>query len=165
MKRLAALLWLVLAFPAAAQESGWHYAPYPGEGDRAALGCSYGSTPQVHVCIAVRCEDDFTIGLHLDTTRLGGDAGRWSLSIDEATFPVVADAVDGSPYGARVEGDVGAIIDAIKNGDSFFIDALDGEPPPNNGIGLAGSLNAINQALYFCAPRAVPQPEVADDDN
>lgn len=165
MKRLAALLLLAMAGPAQAQESGWHYSPYPGEGDRAALGCSYASTPQVHACVAVRCEDDFTVGLHLDTTRLGGDAGRWTISIDETAYLVTAVLVDGSPYGARIEGDVAPIIEAIKNGDSFFIDPIDGEPVPDRGIGLAGSLNAINQALYFCAPRVVPEAEEADHDD
>jgi hypothetical protein len=157
MKRLAAIAVLALAAPATAQESGWHYSPYPGEGDRAAMGCAYGSMPASHACIVVRCDDDFSIALYFDTTRMGGDAGRWTIEIDEATYPVAAAAVDGSPYRARVsEGDVPAIIDAIKNGDSLFLMPPDGAPIPNNGIGLSGSLYAINQALYFCAPRVDP---------
>ena len=43
---------------ALAQEAGWNYSPYPGEGDRAAMGCTGGSTPAKHVCLVVRCEDD-----------------------------------------------------------------------------------------------------------
>jgi hypothetical protein len=160
MKRIVPAIVLFAAAPAAAQEAGWRFSPYPGEGDRAALGCSYGSTPERHTCIAVRCEDDFSVGLHLDTTRLGGDAGRWRLSIDDDDLVVNAVAVDDSPYGAKVEGDVAEIIEAIKNGVSLFLDPLDGSPVPSSGIGLAGSLNAINQALYFCAPRVVPdQPD------
>ena len=41
-------LWVALLFgvsPALAQEAGWHYSPFPAEGDRATLGCSYGATP------------------------------------------------------------------------------------------------------------------------
>lgn len=168
MTRLAGLLLLASAVPAVAQESGWHYSPYPGEGDRAALGCSYASTPAHHVCIAVRCEDDFSTALHIDTTRLGGDAGRWSVTIDrEHPIAVTAVAVEGSPYGAKIEGDVMPIIEAIRNGNSFFLDPADGGPVPDRGIGLTGSLKAINQALYFCAPRAVPQTgeKEADDDD
>ena len=150
---------LLGATGAAAQESGWHYSPYPGEGDRAALGCAYNSTPAIHSCVAVRCEDNFTVAVHLDTTRLGGDAGRWGIAIDDATFEVTASAVAGSPYGAMVEGDTADLLHAITNGVSMFLEPLDGAPVPNNGIGLSGSLNAINQALYFCAPRVVPESE------
>ena len=153
----AGVTLLVLLGPAGAQEAGWHYSPYPGEGDRAALGCAYGSTPEIHTCIAVRCEDDFTVALHLDTTRLGGDAGRWQLEIDNEDFNVTAVGVEGSPYSAKISGDVSAIIEAIKNGVSLFLDPLDGSPVPSSGIGLAGSLYAINQALFFCAPRVETQ--------
>jgi hypothetical protein len=149
----AGLTWLVLAATGTAQEAGWAYSPYTGEGDRAAMGCSYGSTPDEHACVVVRCEDDFTVALYLDTTRAGGDAGRWSMQIDRQVHEVTAVDVAGSPYGAKVEGDVAAIINDIKNGDSFFIDPRDGAEPPNRGIGLSGSLYTINQALYFCAPR------------
>lgn len=158
MKALVPAIVVLAAAPAAAQEAGWHYSPYPGEGDRAALGCAHGSTPQVHTCIAVRCEDDYTVAVHLDTTRLGGDAGRWQLEIDNEDFTVTAVEVEDSPYGAKVSGHVSAIIEAIKNGVSLFLDPLDGAPVPSSGIGLSGSLYAINQALYFCAPRNEPEP-------
>jgi hypothetical protein len=140
------------AVPALAQHSGWHYSPYPGEGDRAALGCAYESTPEIHTCVAVRCEDDFSVALYIDTRRLGGDGGRWRLQIDDAQHEVVAEAVAESPYGAKVAGDVGPIIEAIKHGVSLYLDPLEGAPLTRNGIGLTGSLYAINRALYFCAP-------------
>jgi hypothetical protein len=148
------LVGVAIAGPTLAQQSGWHYSPYAGEGDRAALGCAYESTPEIHTCVAVRCEDDFSVALYVDTKRLGGDGGRWRLQIDEATHEVVATPVANSPYGAKVEGDVAAIIDAIKNGVSLYLDPLEGSPLTRNGIGLSGSLYAINQALYFCAPKA-----------
>lgn len=164
--RAGFLVVALAAAPAAAQESGWHFSPYPGEGDRAALGCSYASTPAHHVCIAVRCEDDFSTALHIDTTRLGGDAGRWSLTIDrEHPIAVTAVTVDGSPYGAKIEGEVAPIIEAIRNGNSFFLDPLDEGPVPDRGIGLTGSLDAINRALYYCAPRVTPQAENKETDN
>ena len=135
-----------------AQESGWHYSPYPGEGDRAALGCAYESTPEIHTCVAVRCEDDFSVALYIDTKRLGGDGGRWRFEIDDASHDVVATEVVNSPYGAKVDGDVMAILEGIKNGVSLYLEPLEGNPLTRNGIGLSGSLYAINQALYFCAP-------------
>ncbi len=60
--------------------------------------------------------------------------------------------VEGSPYGAKVDGDVTAILEGIKNGVSLYLEPLEGSPLTRNGIGLSGSLYAINQALYFCAP-------------
>jgi hypothetical protein len=143
---------LLLALPAAAQEGGWHYSPFPGEGDRAALGCSPGSTPESHTCLAVRCEDDFSVGLHVETTRDGGDAGRWRLQVDDQVFEVVAAPSTTSPYGAKVEGDVAPFLDAIKNGGEGFVEPIDGAETSSRALPLTGSLEAINQALFFCAP-------------
>lgn len=152
MKLLPLIPALLLALPAVAQEGGWSYSPFPGEGDRAALGCSAGSTPDSHTCLAVRCEDDFSVGLHIETTRDGGDAGRWRLQIDEDVFEVTATAIDGSPYGAKVEGDVGPFLDAIRNGGEGFVEPVDGAETSSRSLPLGGSLQAINQALFFCAP-------------
>jgi hypothetical protein len=160
--RLAILALVAGTLPALSQESGWTYSPFPGEGDRAAIGCSYGSTPDSHSCVVVRCEDDFTVGLHIKTTRPGGDAGAWRIQVDKDIFEVEAVAVDGSPYGARVAGEVSRIIDSIRNGDSLFIDPRDSREPPSRGIGLAGSLRATTQALFFCAPR---NPEAGTDES
>lgn len=145
-----------LAAPALAQEAGWHYSPLAGEGDRAALGCAAGSTPQVFVCLAVRCEDDFTVGIHFYTSRPGGDAGRWRIDIDKEDGREVDAKPDGSPYHARIEGDVAPLLEALKNGGLAYLDPKAGPDLPRNGITLTGSLSVINQALYFCAPRVPP---------
>jgi hypothetical protein len=151
-------LVLLLAAPAAAQEGGWHYSPYPGEGDRAALGCSAGSTPDSHTCVAVRCEDDYSVGLHIDTTREGSDAGRWRLQVDDDVWEMTAVEETGSPYGAKVEGDVVPFLDAVKNGGEAFVEPVDGAETSSRALPLEGSLYAINQALFFCAPtRAEPE--------
>ena len=144
---------LALTAPAAAQEAGWHYSPLPGEGDRAALGCTYGSTPERFACLAVRCEDDFRTGVHVHTSRAGGDKGRWDLEFDKEGehFPVTAVA-DGSPYGARIEGDVGPLLEQLKNAGLVYLDPQDGLPI-DRAISLAGSLAAINRALFYCAPK------------
>jgi hypothetical protein len=151
--RLAALpVVLLLAAPAAAQEGGWHYSPFPGEGDRAALGCSPGSTPESHACVAIRCEDDYSVGLHIETTREGSDAGRWRLQVDADVWEVTAVEVAGSAYGAKVEGDTAPFIDAVKNGGEAFVEPIDGAETSSRALPLSGSLYAINQALFFCAP-------------
>jgi hypothetical protein len=155
----ALLIWLagwfaVLASPALAQEGGWHYSPLEGEGDRAALGCGFGSTPTEFSCLAVRCEDDFEVGLHIYTSRPGGDAGRWLIEFDKEGERFEVDAkADGSPYHARAEGDVAPLIEALKNGAIAYLDPIAGPEVPKNGITLDGSLYVINQALYFCAPK------------
>ena len=158
MKRGALALALLLAAPAAAQEGGWDYSPFPGEGDRAALGCSAGSTPESHTCIAVRCEDDFSVGLHVETTREGSDAGLWRVQIDDQVKEVTAVAVPNSAYGAKIEGDVAPIIAAIKDGGEGFVEPVDGAETSSRALRLEGSLYAINQALFFCAP-AAEEPE------
>lgn len=153
MKRLVAAAALLAATPATAQEAGWSYSPFRGEGDRAALGCTSGSTPKDHVCLAVRCEDDFSVALYVKTTRSEGDVGRWIVQIDDAAPTLDAEPVAaGLPYGGKFAGDVAIIIEALKQGSVAFLDPVVGERPSSNGIGLSGSLYAINQALYFCAP-------------
>ena len=148
-----------LPAPLLAQEAGWHYSPFDGEGDRAALGCTYGSDATRFSCLAVRCEDDLSVGLHIHTSREGGDAGRWVLEFDKEgeRFEVMA-VTDASPYRARIEADVAPILDQLKNGGLVYLDPVDG-PSIDRAISLSGSLHAINQALYFCAPRVTePAP-------
>ena len=148
-----------LATPALAQQSGWHYSPLPGEGDRAAMGCTYGSTPERHACLVVRCEDDFTVGLHIHTSRGGGDAGRWHIEFDKGDPRLEVEAVaDDTPYSARIQGDVAPLIEALKNGAVVYLDPDKGEPV-ERAISLNGSLYVINQALYFCAPKVPETPE------
>lgn len=160
MKRLLPALVLLLVGPAGAQEGGWHYAPFPGEGDRAALGCSAGSSPDSHTCIAVRCEDDYSIGIYLKTTREGGDTGRWSLVVDKDVLPFTAVATE-APYGAKVEADPAIVLDWIKQGGEAYVDPLDGAGPSSRSIPLGGSMLAINQALFFCAPTR-QEPEATE---
>lgn len=157
---LCVALFLGAATPALAQQAGWHYSPLPGEGDRATLGCSYGATPETFTCLAVRCEDDFTVGIHIHTSRPEGDAGAWVLEFDREMqrFPVTAIA-DGSPYGARIGGDIAPILQNLKDAGLVYLDPA-GSPPISRAISLSGSLRAINQALYFCAPRT---PSASDD--
>lgn len=145
---------MAIALPALAQEAGWHYSPFPGEGDRAALGCSANSTPQNFTCLAVRCEDDYSVGLHIHTSRADGDKGSWTLQFDrEFERTVEAEAADG-PYGARVVGDVARLVELLRVSGLVYLDRPDNAPIERQ-IPLTGSLNAINRALFFCAPRVV----------
>ena len=138
-----------IALPALAQEPGWHYSPLPGEGDRAALGCNREATAEAFVCLAVRCEDDFAVGLHIYTAALG--VSGWTLTIDrEFALPLVLEPSP-APYGGRIAGEVADLIDGLKNGGLAYLDATDGSISAQ--IPLTGSLDAINRALFFCAPR------------
>lgn len=153
MKRAILVLAMAVTVPALAQEAGWHYSPLSGEGDRAALGCSANSTPVDFSCIAVRCEDDHSVALHIHTSRAGGDDGSWTLQFDrEFAMPIEAEATDG-PYGARVVGDVAPLVDLLRVSGLVYLDRPDNAPIARQ-IPLTGSLNAINRALFFCAPRA-----------
>jgi len=153
-------LLLLLAAPAAAQEAGWHYSPLPGEGDRAALGCALGSTPQTYACLAIRCEDDFSAGVHIHTSRPARDAGDWAITVDKETRSFTAEAAE--PYGARLIGDFSWVLHNLSHGAVAYLAPADGSPMPANHIPLDGSLYAINAALAFCAPR-VPVEPIPDD--
>jgi hypothetical protein len=156
----------MMTAPVAAQEEGWHYSPLAGEGDRATLGCAPGSNAETFVCMAVRCEDDYSTGIHIHTSRSQGDAGEWLLTIDKENRTVRAVA-EGSPYGARIAGNGAWVLDRLQQGALAYLHRPDGEALPHNGISLDGSLHAINRALAFCAPR-VPaettiEPNAAND--
>ncbi|MET3899066.1 hypothetical protein ABIB57_003018 [Devosia sp. UYZn731] len=160
--RIAVIIAALLAIaPAWAQEAGWHYSPLPGEGDRAALGCASGSTAENYACVAVRCEDDFGVGLHLYTSRSEGDAGNWIVDIDEDAHPVSAQT-DAGPYGARISGDIQALRDGLEQGAVAYLQPQAGSPLALAAIPLSGSLAAINRALAYCAPRV---PKAAAEPN
>lgn len=148
---------VLLAGPAGAQEAGWHYSPLPGEGDRAALGCALGSTPESHACVAVRCEDDFSIGVHIMTSRAGSDAGDWAVTIDKQTRRV--EAVAREPYGARIVTGIDWLLENLAHGAVAYLEPESGPPMPVNHIPLDGSLRTITQALAYCAPRRPAQSE------
>ena len=159
---LAVMALLLGAWPATAQEAGWHYSPLPGEGDRAALGCALASTPEQFVCLAVRCEDDFSTGVHVHTGRSAGDIGGWRITIDKEDrgFTGVA---DGAPYGARIEGEIDWLLDGLRNGATAYLHPVEGPALPLNSIPLSGSLHAINSALALCAPRVPAKPVEPND--
>jgi hypothetical protein len=158
----ALLLGLLAGTSLAAQEAGWRYSPLPGEGDRATLGCALGSTTTTFACIAVRCEDDFSTGIHIHTSRSEGDAVVWAITVDKQTRSFVA--LPSQPYGARLDGDTAWVLDNLRNGAVAYLEPTDGTPMPANHIALDGSLYAINHALAWCAPR-VPanEPMTAPD--
>lgn len=145
-------LWCGLA---GAQEPGWSYSPLPGEGDRAALGCGLQASPEAFACIAVRCEDDYSTGVHIFTSRPQGDGGRWAITVDKETRTFTAEAAE--PYGARLTGDFSWVLFNLANGAVAYLEPEDGSAMPDNHIALDGSLYAINRALGYCAPR-VPAP-------
>lgn len=150
------MLLALLGAPAAAQEAGWHYSPLSGEGDRATLGCALGSTPDAYACIAVRCEDDYSTGVHIHTSRPEGDAGSWAITIDKETRSF--DAVAAEPYGARLVGDYSWVLDNLAHGAVAYLEPENGSGMPANHIALDGSFYAINAALAFCAPRVPVEP-------
>jgi len=151
----------LLAGPALAQEAGWHYSPLPGEGDRAALGCALNSTPENHACLAVRCEDDFSTGVHIMSSRAGGDGGDWAVTIDKETRGITA--TPAPPYGARVVGGLDWLLHNLAHGAVAYLEPESGPPMPVNHIPLDGSLRAITLALAYCAPRLPATVEPQDD--
>jgi hypothetical protein len=154
---LAVAVLLAATAAAQAQPAGFRHSSFPGEGDRAAMGCS----AETAACLIVRCEDDFTTGLYIETYREGGDAGRWRLMIDreEPIVLVATPTPSGMPYSARVQDTIAArAIERLKHGAVAFLEAEDGDDIGVQRIPLDGSLQSIHDALYYCAPR---QPQQA----
>lgn len=162
--RAAGLIaFLILAQPALAQTSGWQFSPLPGEGDRAAMGCARDATPQNFTCIAVRCEDDFTTGLHIYSSRAGGDAGTWDMTLDRENRSFVAEK-SGGPYGARIREDADMLLDRLRHGTFVYLRHSGDEFAPFAYIDLSGSMKTIAEALYWCAPRVPPAEQNAVSD-
>lgn len=147
---------LALAQPALAHRPGWHYSPLPGEGDRATLGCNRDARPDRFTCLAVRCEDDFGIGLYIHSSRAEGDAGQWIVTVDRENATLSAEATD-APYGARIVGADDWLLDRLRHGGFVILARADAPADaPHAFIDLTGSFTAIAQALAYCAPRVSP---------
>jgi len=154
--RLIALLALVT--PSMAQVPGWQFSHLPGEGDRAAMGCDRDADADTFTCLAVRCEDDFTIGLHVHSSRYGGDAGLWEMTLDREARSLLAEASPG-PYGARFNADADFLLDRLRHGTFVYLRHSEDLNAPFAYIDLSGSMTAISEALYWCAPRTVPDEQ------
>lgn len=151
--RTAALTVLVLmsAQPALGQQPGWRYSPLPGEGDRASMGCASGATPEGFTCLAVRCEDDFSTGIHIYASRPEGVEGQWEVTLDRETRSL--NVIAAQPYGGRVVDEDGWLMDGLRHGTFVYLRHKDDTEGAFAHIDLAGSFRAIEEALQWCAPR------------
>ncbi|MHA6299859.1 hypothetical protein [Devosia sp. CAU 1758] len=148
---------LLLVVPAAAQQAGWHYSFLPGEGDRASMGCARDASAYDFTCLVVRCEDDFSTGLHIYSSRAGGATGQWEMTLDRETRTLPAETGT-SPYGAVLRDDDGWLLDGLRHGSFVYLRHTQDMDAEYNFIDLSGSLRSIAEALYWCAP-PVPQNE------
>lgn len=150
--KVLSLAFLLCAAPATAQAPGWQYSPLPGEGDRASLGCARDSIASDFTCLAVRCEADYSVGFHVHSTRPGGDAGRWLLTADREDHVIAALASE-APYGAKFADESGWLLDRLRHGTFIYLRHKDDMDAGFAYIDLTGSFRAIEEALYWCAPR------------
>lgn len=169
--RAATLIGIVLfcVSPAAGQQPGWHYSPLPGEGDRASMGCSRDSDEFAFTCLAVRCEDEYSTGVHVYTDRPAGDAGIWEMTLDRETRQLNA-VVGASPYGARLEDPDGWLLDGLRHGTFVYLRHNDDVNEAFAFIDLSGSFRSIAEALHWCAPRVpageqIRSPDVGPSEN
>lgn len=157
--RTAGLILLALgAEPGFAQSPGWQFSPFPDEGDRATLGCARDSSPQNFTCLAVRCEDDFSTGLHIHSSRPGGDEGVWEMTLDREDKSFLAEKADGR-YGARIRADAEFLLDRLRHGTFVYLRHSEDKDAPFAYIDLSGSMQAIDDALFWCAPRVPPEEQ------
>lgn len=157
----AAALSLMVCAPAVAQAPGWNFSPLPGEGDRAAMGCDRDSTNDDFACVVVRCEDDFSTGLHIFSSRNPDALGTWNLTLDREDRAV--DIVpDTAPYSGRVATENDWLLERLQQGSYIYLRHSADENAPFRFISLAGSRAAIHEALYWCAPRVTPTEQNAE---
>lgn len=151
--RAGIVLLTMVAGPVMGQEPGWTYSPLAGEGDRAAVGCDREATADDFACFVVRCEDDFSTGVHVWTSRDDGNVGRWEMTADRENFTGEA-VTDAAPYGARfVPGDAEWLEERLRYGAFVYLRHTEDVDAEFRFIDLTGSMVAINTALAFCAPR------------
>lgn len=146
---------LVLAGPALAEVPGWQFSPLPGEGDRAAMGCARDATPESYTCLVVRCEDNYSTGIHIHSSRFGGAAGRWEMTLDREDVSFTAEK-DPGPYGAVITENAGLLLDRLRHGTFVYLRHSEDDYAPFAFIDLRGSMKAIGEALFWCAPRVPP---------
>jgi len=155
LRLLVAPTVLLLCLPSLGSEPGWHYSPLAGEGDRATLGCDREATPDSFTCLAVRCEDDFSTGLYIHSSR-SNDTGTWEITLDRENHSFTAETTD-TPYGGRIVEKSDWLLERLREGTFIYLRHV-GDEGGFAFISLAGSLYAINSALSWCAPR-VPENE------
>lgn len=164
--RTAALIasaLLLSGTPVAGQQVGWHYSPLPGEGDRASMGCARGSDAETFTCLVVRCEDDFTTGIHLYTSRPQGGLGAWEITLDRETRQVEV-LPDPAPYHGRIDDADGWLLDGLRHGTFAYLRHTRDTGGGFAYIDLTGSFRAIEEALYWCVPRIPPAERNGDPD-
>ena len=151
---------LILSAPAMAQSPGWQFSPIKGEGDRAAMGCSREATETDFTCLVVRCEDDFSTGLYLYSSRFGGTDGNWAMTLDREDRSFTAVPSKG-PYGAQIVEDADFLLDRLRHGTFIYMRHSADENLHFAYIDLSGSMAAITEALFWCAPRVPPAEQNA----
>lgn len=150
-----AIFFQILTMPVSGHEAGWHYSPIPAEGDRATLGCDRNATPNNFTCVAVRCEDDFSTGIYVHTSRANA-LGTWEVTVDKENAILVAEP-SSAPYSGRVLKNAEWLLDRVRQGTFIYLRHADDPEKGFAYIGLGGSLYAINDALSYCAPRVPPK--------
>ena len=147
---VAICLVLLSASQAAAQQS-WQSSPFPDESGSAVMGCSDSTNDEAWSCLAVRCGPE-GLALYAELTNLTLD-DAFTLVIGGQRFAVSGRSREESaPYSNRLDGDVPAIVAAMKGAETVVIDRP--QYPLNPGfdtIPLRGAAEAIGALEAQCA--------------
>ena len=157
-RQIARATFSVIALAATAAavvaQDAWQPSPFPGEEDLAVMGCSDSTNEEAWSCLAVRCENDWSLGLYAELTNLTLD-GEFTLVVGEESFPVSGRTQEQSiPYNNRLDGEIPDILAAMKSAEAVVIDRPD--DPLNPGfdtIPLRGAADAITALEARCTQR------------
>jgi hypothetical protein len=150
-RALLSAIALAAATTAAVAQDFWQPSPFPGEEDLAVMGCSDSTNEEAWSCLAVRCENDWSLGLYTELTNLTLE-GEFTLVVGEVRFPVSGRMQEQSvPYSNRLDGDVSAIVAAMKAAEAVVIDRpRDPLNPGFDTIPLRGAAEAISALEARC---------------
>ncbi len=126
------------------------------------MGCARDSDANAFACLVVRCEDDYSTGLHVHTSRPGGSAGTWEMTLDREARQI--DAIGASPYGARLVDPDGWLLDGLRHGTFVYLRHSQDMEDAFAFIDLSGSFRSIAEALQWCAPRVPPDEQIGSSD-
>lgn len=149
------LSFSILCFgEAIAAESRWQPSPFEGEEKRAAIGCSDHATDEAWACIAVRCEDDGTIGLYAEIDGGGNGAGRWTLDVDGRGWEVYGDTgARAGLYTAHLLVAPDDLLVSLKKGRIALLDKRLQMADGFEIISLKGASQQIDRVLSACSRR------------
>lgn len=161
MKALVAGLASALVLWPSAVLASWDWSGFPGEERQSVIGCSDAHTDESWLCLAVRCDAPGDLNLYIELTNLDV-RGTLYVVVDDQRFTVNATTETDAPYSSRLDGDINAILAALKAGSEVFLGGPEYRFTSGyDTVPLRGSGRAISALEVQCGVANVRQTAAA----